>query len=475
MSKSPNIIFITHPFYAVNNKDNTYKLYFGKNKNGKDIIVDCKNKEEYQKQIQKYISGFYEYSRNEEKSNISMFDYFLGSKKEQSVMEKNKMKREKMAINSSGNYILDQDVSKMKNNWIKYVENSNVHICVLSFNNNYIDNNINIVQLQKKFASDILPKFFKKMGYINPQKNLEWVVALHSDTDNYHFHFAFIEKNKAYLTKSNKLTNRQQLLISEEEQNFLKREVALTIERDKYYKPLLINFNKELQEFSNYFNPRDKNFKLRNIDNIEIEEKILRLGYLLKQVRDTDKKYIKYNSLPKNEIGKEIRFLTKDIKKRLLDNDNLKSKEINIENSLKELNNYFVKLNDDNNIKEETNILDNSLIKNKLNKLDNYVLNTIVNHALYNFDKYSNIMGKENIELEDIILEYSKHKYNKEKNYNNKKKLRKSLLRNYFKNRGYKRKINSSIERAFFNLNKDQEKAIKQFYEMFENEYEKDR
>ena len=28
MSKSPNIIFITHPFYAVNNKDNTYKLYF---------------------------------------------------------------------------------------------------------------------------------------------------------------------------------------------------------------------------------------------------------------------------------------------------------------------------------------------------------------------------------------------------------------------------------------------------------------
>ena len=53
MSKSPNIIFITHPFYAVNNKDNTYKLYFGKNTKNKfkNIYLDFMNIVEMKKKV----------------------------------------------------------------------------------------------------------------------------------------------------------------------------------------------------------------------------------------------------------------------------------------------------------------------------------------------------------------------------------------------------------------------------------------
>ena len=44
---SPKVIFIDNPFFAVNNKDNNFLLYKGKDKNGKRIFKQCKNKTDY--------------------------------------------------------------------------------------------------------------------------------------------------------------------------------------------------------------------------------------------------------------------------------------------------------------------------------------------------------------------------------------------------------------------------------------------
>lgn len=73
---------------------------------------------------------------------------------------------------------------------------------VLSFYQNYIDENINIKELQKKIATDVIPKFLSYSGYENPKENLEWIVALHSDRENnYHFHISWIEKINVIKTK----------------------------------------------------------------------------------------------------------------------------------------------------------------------------------------------------------------------------------------------------------------------------------
>ena len=43
-----------------------------------------------------------------------MFDYFMGGKKSDEIMEENKMKREEMAMLKNGNYLLDKDLPAMK-------------------------------------------------------------------------------------------------------------------------------------------------------------------------------------------------------------------------------------------------------------------------------------------------------------------------------------------------------------------------
>ena len=99
----------------------------------------------------------------------------------------------------------------------------------------------------------------------------------------------------------------------------MKRQVSLAIERNKLYKPVMIKINKDLDELKSYFNPKDHNFTLKNINNLELEEDIVKLGELLSEIRSTNKKYIKYNSLPNNKTGKLIKKLTNKIKKKLFD------------------------------------------------------------------------------------------------------------------------------------------------------------
>ena len=136
---------------------------------------------------------------------------------------------------------------------------------VLSFYQNYIDENINIKELQKKNCNWCNTKnFFSYSGYEIQKKNLEWIVALHSDRENnYHFHISWIEKNKCYKNKNGKLEHRIRLKITDEERNFLKRQATLTIERKRLYTPTLIKLEKDFEELKSYFNSKDQKLHIK--------------------------------------------------------------------------------------------------------------------------------------------------------------------------------------------------------------------
>lgn len=478
---NPKVIFIDNPFFAVNNKDNNFLLYKGKDKNGKRIFKKCKDRTDYSLQAKKYLfgsKGFFEYSRNEEKANISLLDYdknnnlfgyMLGSKKDISVMEINNMKREKMMMDKSGKYLTDADADKKNLIWSKLFDESNVHLSVLSFDKDYVDENIGIDKFQYEFSTKIMPMFLKKCGYQDPKKNLDWVVSLHSaiERNNYHFHIGFIERKESYLGTDNKLHFKQRLNLSEEELNFMKRQVALSIERAKNFTPSLIKLNQRLEEYKKYFNPKEKSFTLKNISDIDIEYKILRLGQLINKVRDGNSKYIKYNSLPKNNIGKEIRYLTKSIKNYILKDNDIIISQKEIKNSIEEINNIFLKIDADNKISEIgfENAINSKLIKDKLEKYDNYVLNSIVNHSLYVYNNC--FLTNSKITFNDLINEATLLIYIKQEK---KSKSNNNLLTKKFCNTLTNKK---AINNAFNRLKYKQDQVAEQFYEMLSDDKEK--
>ena len=62
----------------------------------------------------------------------------------------------------------------------------------------------------------------------------------------------------------------------------------------------------------------------------------------MNEVRGTDKKYIKYNSLPKDEIGNKIRILTKEIKKEIFKDKRIKeAKKETYKSYLKEISSFI--------------------------------------------------------------------------------------------------------------------------------------
>ena len=132
------VVFIDMPYYAVNNPLNDLRIY-KRIKNGKTRYVQCKDKEHYKQELTKYICGFYNYSRNESKAHSSMLGYFMGEKKSDDIMERNKMKREEMAMLKDGTFIKDDMVENMQKKWSKYLINSNTNLAVLSLYQDYVD------------------------------------------------------------------------------------------------------------------------------------------------------------------------------------------------------------------------------------------------------------------------------------------------------------------------------------------------
>lgn len=434
MTKSPKVIFNSIFTLALNNPDSKYKNH------SKSI-----------KRVQK----MYDYYTNEEKRAMSMYDYYTGKLTKENTMN---------LIKEDGSFATEKDVEKRKKLAVKYLENSNLWQGVLSFNNDYINENIDIHKLEKELATNILPKFFRKCGFKDTNK-MFYQLALHTDTDNLHFHFSFMEKEPNYIYHKNKIGYRRSGELSQNEIDFLKSQVVHTIEKEKIYTPLLKETNKEIEELKKYFSPKEKNYLLRDKKDLILEEKILRLGQLLYKERYDNDSKIKYGSIK----SKEIINLTKNIKNYLFskNNYNFKLEYENFKESLNKINNYFYKINEDNNIKNI--VVDTTLIDSKNKYMNNYIYNAIVNYANYNYKKETKNITKinENDIIQEIILKHY---------LNNKKQTRKDILKTYFTNTNSKQKFKNKqeIENAIRNINDEMDEAQKEFSKLFiSNDYTK--
>ena len=434
MTKSPKVIFNSIFTLALNNPNSKYKNH------SKSI-----------KRVQK----MYDYYTNEEKRAMSMYDYYTGKLTKEDTMN---------LIIEDGSFANEKEVEKRKKLAVKYLENSNLWQGVLSFNNDYINANIDIHKLEKELATNILPKFFKRCGFKDTNK-MFYQLALHTDTDNLHFHFSFMEKEPNYIYHKNKIGYRRSGELSQNEIDFLKSQVVHTIEKEKIYTPLLKETNKDIEELKKYFSPKERNYLLRDKKDLILEEKILRLGQLLYKERYDNDSKIKYGSIK----DKEIINLTKDIKNYLFskNNDNFKLEYNNFKESLNKINNYFYKINEDNNIKDI--VVDTTLTDSKNKYIDNYIYNAIVNYANYNYKKESKNITKikENDIIQEIILKHY---------LDNKKQTRKDILKTYFTNTNSKQKFRNKqeIENAIKSINDEMDEAQKEFSKLFiSNDYTK--
>lgn len=433
MTKSPKVIFNSLFTLSFNNPDNK----FSNRKKSTKRIVDM-----------------YDYYANEEKRVMSMYDYYTGKiNKEENVN----------LILENGEYATAEEIVRRKKQAVKYLENSNLWQGVLSFNNDYITENIDVHYLETKLATEILPQFFKHCGFKDNDK-MFYQLALHGDTDNLHFHFSFMEKSPNYNYTKGKVAYRRKGELSEEEIDFLKDLVVHTIEREKIYTPLLIKTNEEIDNLKKYFNPKERNFLLKDKKDLLYEEKILKLGQMLYDYRKGKNGKVKYGSIN----DKEIIDLTKDIKRYLFSkNNNFDLDYKNFKSSLEDINNYFLRIHKENNI-QNINI-DTSLTDSKNKYIDNYICNAIVNHSVYYYktQKSKNRLIKDHDLIQSIILKH----YLK-----NKKQTRKNIIENYLSNPSpsLKYKNKRKVEQAIRNINDEMEEAQKEFSKLFQKDNEKE-
>ena len=430
--KSPKVVFNSLYTLGLNNVDNKFS-------NKKKSI--------------KRVLGMYDYYTNEEKRAMSMYDYYTGKLTKENTVN---------LILENGKYATADEVERRKKRAVKYLENSNLWQGVLSFNNDYLTQNIDIHKLEKELATSILPMFFKKCGFKDTNK-MFYQLALHTDTDNLHFHFSFMEKEPNYLYSKNKVGYRRSGKLKQSEIDFLKAQVVHAIEKENIYTPLLKETNKEIEKLKKYFNPKEKNFLLYDKKDLLLEEKILTLGQKLYFYREGSLGKIKYGSIK----DKEIQALTREIKNYIFskDNNDFKREYANFKTSLNKINSYFHKIYEDNNIKNIE--VDTSLIDSKNKYVDNYVYNAIVNNALYNYENCKKKFNKisENDLIQEIILKHylknkKQNKYDILKNY-----LSKNSARQRFKNK-------YEIENAIKNINYEMEEATKEFSKLFNNEHQ---
>lgn len=443
--KSPNVIFKSRYCLALNSIDNK---------------LQSKN---YKQDRLKDVDDMIDYFSNDKKKIVGMFEYYMGHTRDENVN----------LVLEDGRYATKDEVRKLKSNYKKYIENSNLWKGILSFKPEYINENISIKKLEEVMAKEIMPNFLKYCGFKNV-KNMSYVFSIHTNKKHPHIHFAFIEKKANYTYCDGKVNYRRKCKISLDEQRYLKRLVELAIEREKYYTPLLMKINKDIDYLKSYFNPNEKNFALRNVSEIYVEEDILKLGELIKKYRERNNqksKRVKYNSIKNAELGKEIKTLTKRIKSYLFNDETsiLYASRKDINKDLAELNDYFDTLNKNNNIKDL--VADNSIVDKKEEYIDNYIYNSIVNHSLYKYNHISmyvkNKYNADKITIDDLIQEIA-HQNSKKDKYNDKQR-RRIILDNYFKGSGNIAKFPSKhkMEKALKNINYEMEKASQEFSKLF--------
>lgn len=405
--------------------------------------------------LKKKIARKFDYFSNEDKRVMNLFDYYTG--------ELNKNERMNLVI-EDGSYATKEEIKKRKKRFVKYAENSNLWQCVISFNNDYLNEYISLQDLEQELIKNVLPRFFKKMGF-KDKKNMAYNLSFHTDTDNLHAHVSFIEKKPNYILSNNKLGYRRKGKLSQEEINFMKNEVVFAIERKKYLNPMITITNDEIDKLKKHFNPKEKNFILYDKKDILLEDDILTLGKLLYDERNNNAKRIKFNSIK----NKEIKDLTKQIKKYLFySKSEFYDDYKNFIESINSINEYLYKVNEDNNISKIN--VDKTLTEGKENYIDNYIYNAIVNHADYMFK--SNSKKYKTLNPDDILREIILKEYKKNKNQN-----RYTILSNYLSNTVPKLKYQNKykIINAVKSINAEMEEAQKEFSKLFQtdNSYSK--
>lgn len=448
--KSPNVVFKSKYCLALKSRDN------------KNTSLS------YESDRLKDIDDMINYFSNESKKMVGMFEYYMGHTRGENYN----------LVLEDGSYATKKDIVKIKNDYKKYIEDSNLWKGILSFKKEYLDENIDIKTLEQKIAKEVMPQFLKYCGF-KDIKNMSYVFSVHTNRKHQpHIHFAFVEKKPNYLYCDNKINYRRKGKITLDEQRYLKRLVELAIEREKYYTPLLKKTNEDIDYLKSYFNPNEKNFALKNISELYVEEDILKLGELLKEYRNLNNqssKKIKYNSIKDNELGKEIKSLTNKIKKYLFNDETsiLYASKKDINKDLQKLNDYFDLLNENNNINEQT--FDNSIVNKKQEYIDNYIYNAIVNHSLYKYNHIymtvKNKSGLDKITIEDLIQEVAYLNSLRDIKLNSKER-RKKVLDNYFKNSNTINMFPSKykMEKAIKNINYEMEKASQEFSKLFDYE-----
>ena len=399
--------------------------------------------------LKKKIARKFDYFSNEEKRVMNLFDYYTGD-----INKKDKMN----LVIENGSYATKQEIERRKKRFVKYAENSNLWQGVISFNNDYLNQNITLKDLEQEVIKNVLPRFFRKMGFKDIDK-MAYNLSVHTDTDNLHIHFSFIEKGPNYIYFNKKVNYRRKGELTQEEIDFLKNEVVIAVERNQFLSPMITITNEEIEKLKKHFNPKEKNFILYDKSDLLLEEKILRVGKLLYDQRKNKQKRIKYNSL-QNE---EIKSLVKEIKQYLfVSNGEFYDDYIKFKKSLSNINDYLYNVNIDNNVAKIN--IDKTLTDNKEKYADNYILNAIVNHADYFFKK--NSKKYRTIEEDDILREIFLKEYKKNKN-----QTRFTILENYLVNSAKTKQFRNKyqIRNAIRNINNEMEEAQKEFSKLFQN------
>lgn len=405
--------------------------------------------------LKKKIARKFDYFSNEDKRVMNLFDYYTG--------ELNKNERMNLVI-EDGSYATKEEIEKRKKRFVKYAENSNLWQCVISFNNDYLNENISLQDLEQELIKNVLPRFFKKMGF-KDKKNMAYNLSFHTDTDNLHAHVSFIEKKPNYILSNNKLGYRRKGKLTQEEINFMKNEIVFAVERKKYLNPMITITNDEIDKLKKYFNPKEKNFILYDKKDILLEDDILTLGKLLYDERNNNSKRIKFNSIK----DKEIKDLTKQIKKYLFcSKSEFYDDYKNFIESISSINEYLYKVNEDNNVSKIN--VDKTLTESKENYIDNYIYNAIINHAVYTFK--TNSKKYKTLNPDDILREIILKEYKTDKNQN-----KYTILSNYLTNTVPKLKCQNKykIINAVKSINAEMEEAQKEFSKLFQtdNSYSK--
>ncbi len=426
---SPKVIFNCKFTHAFNRREENYTV--------KEI-----------EGLKKKIARKFDYFSNDDKRVMNLFDYYTG--------DINKTERMNLVI-EDGSYATKDEIEKRKKRFVKYVENSNLWQCVISFNNDYLNENISLQELEQELIKNVLPRFFKKMGF-KDKKNMAYNLSFHTDTDNLHAHVSFIEKKPNYILSNNKIGYRRKGKLTQEEIDFMKNEVVFAVERNNYLKPMITITNEEIDKLKKHFNPKEKNFILYDKKDLLLEDDILTLGKLLYDERKNNPKRIKFNSI-KND---EIKELTKKIKKYLFcSKSEFYDDYNNFLKSIDNLNDYLYRVNIDNNVSKIN--IDKKLTNNKEEYIDNYIYNSIVNHADYLFK--TNSKKYKTLNPDDILRELILKEYKKNMNQN-----KYTILNNYLTNTVPRMKYQNKykIINAVKSINAEMEEAQKEFSKLFQ-------